>query len=386
MKIRKDPLIFGSPLIEEDAIQEVVATLRTGWIGTGRKVQQFEDSFRAYKGTAEAAAVSSCTAALHLSLLALGVKAGDEVITTPMTFCATLNSIVHTGATPVLADCRRETQNIDYREIERRITSRTKAIVAVHFAGRPCAMDEIMTLARDRGLAVVEDCAHAIETEYRGRKAGTIGDFGCFSFYVTKNITTAEGGMVISSNPAHAERVKIMALHGMTKDAWTRFSDVGFRHYQVVEPGYKYNMTDLQASLGLHQLSRIELWWERRREIWARYDEAFRGLGCLLPSPVEPGTRHSFHLYTLLVDSDRTRKTRDQALQELFERNVGAGVHYVAAHLQPYYARQLGHRRGDFPNAEFISDRTLSLPLSAKLTDADVDYVIDAVREVLPPA
>lgn len=376
-------MVFGSPLIEEEDIREVVATLRSGWIGTGKKTNAFEAAFRAYKGAPHAVAVNSCTAALHLSLTALSLKPGDEVVTTPMTFCPTLHAIIHAGGTPVLADCDRKTMNIDCGEIERRITSRTRAVVATHFAGRPCAMDDLMSVARRYSLAVVEDCAHAIETEYHGRKAGTFGDFGCFSFYVTKNITTAEGGMVITANQAYAETIKVLALQGMTKDAWTRYSDEGYRHYQVISTGFKNNMTDIQAALGLRQLACVEPRWQRRKVIWERYNEAFQTLPCVIPAPPEAETRHAFHLYTLLLDLDRTGTSRDQILQELFERRIGTGVHYIAAHLHPYYAHTLPYKMGDFPNAEFISERTLSLPFSAKLSDEDVSRVIEGVREVL---
>lgn len=382
-KIRKDFLVFGSPLIEEAAIQEVVATLRSGWIGTGPKVKKFEDLVRDYKGSKHAIAVSSCTAALHLSLAALDLKPGDEVITTPMTFCATLNAIVHAGAKPVLVDCERATQNIDPAQIAGKITKKTRAILPVHFAGRPCDMDALGDLARKHKLAMVEDCAHAIETEYRGRKAGTFGDFGTLSFYVTKNITTAEGGMVLTDNAELADKIKILALHGMSKDAWKRFSDEGYKHYEVLYAGFKYNMTDMQAALGLHQMPNIDRWWLHRQQVWKRYDEAFAGLPCFTPAPPEADTRHGYHLYTLLVDVLRLGKTRDQVLQELNGRNIGTGVHYLALHLQPFYRKLLGHKPGDFPNAEFIGERTLSLPLSAKLTDEDVEDVINAVRAVL---
>ncbi|MBI2789634.1 MAG: DegT/DnrJ/EryC1/StrS aminotransferase family protein [Elusimicrobia bacterium] len=382
-KKRKDFLVFGSPLIEEAAIQEVVATLRSGWIGTGPKVKKFEDLVRDYKGSKHAIAVSSCTAALHLSLAALDLKPGDEVITTPMTFCATLNAIIHAGAKPVLVDCERGTQNIDPAKIASRITSRTRAILPVHFAGRPCDMDALGELARKHKLAMVEDCAHAIETEYRGRKAGTFGEFGTLSFYVTKNITTAEGGMVLTDNAELADKIKILALHGMSKDAWKRFSDDGYKHYEVLYAGFKYNMTDMQAALGLHQMPNIDVYWRRRQEIWKRYDEAFAGLPCFTPAAPEAGTRHGYHLYTLLIDSDKRGKTRDQVLSELNALNIGTGVHYLALHLQPFYRKLLGHKAGDFPNAEFIGERTLSLPLSAKLTDEDVSDVIDAVTSIL---
>jgi dTDP-4-amino-4,6-dideoxygalactose transaminase len=381
-KIRKDFLVFGSPRIEEAEIAEVVATLRSGWIGTGPKVKKFEDQVRTYKGVEHAIAVSSCTAALHLSMVAMDLKPGDEVITTPMTFCATLNAIIHAGGRPVLADCDRKTLNIDPKELARKITKKTRAILPVHFAGRPCEMDELMEFAGKNKLAVIEDCAHAIETEYHGRKAGTFGAFGALSFYVTKNITTAEGGMVLTNDAELADKIKILALHGMSKDAWKRFSDKGYKHYEVLHPGFKYNMTDMQAALGIHQMPRIDEYWKRRQEIWRRYDEAFAGLPFITPALPAANTRHGYHLYTILVDPERSGKTRDQVLEELTARNIGTGVHYLALHLQPYYRQLLGHNAGDFPNAEFIGDRTLSLPLSAKLTDEDVADVIEAVHAV----
>jgi dTDP-4-amino-4,6-dideoxygalactose transaminase len=382
-KIRKDFLVFGSPLIEESAIQEVADTLRSGWIGTGPKVKKFEELVRDYKGSKYAIAVASCTAALHLALLALDLKPGDEVITTPMTFCATLNAILHAGAKPVLVDCDKTTQNIDSALIEKKITKKTRAILPVHFAGRPCDMDALMSIAKKHKLALIEDCAHAIETEYHGRKAGTFGDFGALSFYVTKNITTAEGGMVLTNSTDFADKIKILALHGMSKDAWKRFSDDGYKHYEVVYAGFKYNMTDIQAALGIHQMPQIDKYWRRRQEIWRQYDEAFAGLPCFTPAAPEKNTRHGYHLYTPLVDIDRLGKTRDQVLNELTARKIGTGVHYLALHLQPYYRKVLGHKPGDFPNAEFISQRTLSIPLSPKLTDEDASDVIEALRAVL---
>ncbi len=271
-------LIFGAPVIEEAEIEEVVKTLRSGWIGTGPKVARFEEAIREYKGAAYVAAVNSCTAALHLSILAAGIGSGDEVITSAMTFCATVNAIIHAGATPVLADIEPGSMNIDPDDIKRKITPRTRAIVPVHFAGRPCAMDAIMAIAQKHGLTVIEDCAHAIETRYKDKNAGTFGDFGCLSFYVTKNIITGEGGMVLTKNEEAISRIKTLALHGMSKDAWKRFSDEGYKHYQVVEAGFKYNMTDLQAAIGLHQLRRIETYWQRRKQIWKCYVSALREL------------------------------------------------------------------------------------------------------------
>jgi dTDP-4-amino-4,6-dideoxygalactose transaminase len=346
-------------------------------------VARFERDFAAYKGVSHAAAVNSCTAALHLSLLAAGLQPGDEVITTPLTFCATVNAILHAGAKPVLADIDPRTMNIDPRAAEARITPRTRALLPVHMAGRPCDMDALGALAARHSLRLIEDCAHAIETEYRGRKAGTFGDFGCFSFYVTKNIVTGEGGMVLTRREEDLARIKVLALHGMSKDAWKRFSDEGYKHYQVVEAGFKYNMMDLQAAIGIHQLARIEPYWERRRAIWARYDEAFAGLPVETPAAPEPDTRHGLHLYTLQIDEARAGLSRDAFLNAMTAQNIGVGVHYLSLPEHPFYQRALGWRPEEFPHAMRVGRQTVSLPLSARLTDPDVEDVITAVRRCL---
>jgi dTDP-4-amino-4,6-dideoxygalactose transaminase len=376
-------LVFGAPMLTEVDIQEVVSSLRSGWIGTGPKVARFERDFAAYQGVEHVVALSSCTAALHLSLLAAGLAPGDEVITTPLTFCATVNAIIHAGATPVLADVDPVTLHIDPGSVSARITSRTKAIVPVHFAGRPCDMDALLPLVERHPLVMIEDCAHAIETEYRGRKAGTFGDFGCFSFYVTKNVVTGEGGMVVARRQADAARIRVLGLHGMSKDAWKRFSDEGYKHYQVVEAGFKYNMMDLQAAIGLHQLERVESMWHRRREILSRFDEQLADLPITLPAPPAPDTRHGLHLYTILVDPARTGIERDAFLDAMTAHNIGVGVHYVALPEHPYYRDRFGWRPEDFPNATRVGRTTVSIPLSAKLTDADVDDVIEAIHRIL---
>lgn len=380
---RNDFLVFGSPLIREAEIAEVVATLKSGWLGTGPRVARFEEAFRSYKGAHHALALNSCTAALHLAMLVLDIGVGDEVVTTPLTFAASANAIVHAGATPVFADCDRLTQNLDPAAVEAAITPRTKAIMPVHVAGRPCEMDELCAIAEHHGLAIVEDCAHAVETTYRGRPAGTIGDIGCFSFYVTKSVVTGEGGMLLTHSREIADRAKMLSLHGMTSDAWKRFSDSGYKHYQVVEAGFKYNMMDLQAALGLNQLERVAAMHERRERIWRRYDDAFADVPCETPAPPAADTRHAYHLYTLIVDTASIGLTRDQVLDALTDLNIGVGVHYVALHTHPFYRRLLDHAPGDFPNANYISERTLSIPLSAKLSDDDVEDVVDAVRTVL---
>jgi len=377
---RDNFLVFGSPLIEEPEIAEVVSCMKSGWIGTGPKVQQLEQNFKEYKGAQFAIALNSCTAALHLSILAAGIERDDEVIVPTLTFAATANAVIHAGAVPVFADCDKFTMNIDPDDIERKITNKTKAIIPVHFAGRPCDMKAIMNIAKKHNLIVIEDCAHAIETEYGGKKAGTFGDFGCFSFYVTKNIITGEGGMVVTNNEDYASRIKILGLHGMSRDAWKRFGDAGYKHYQIVYAGFKYNMMDIQAAIGIHQLARIEKYWKRRQKIWNRYNNAFKGLPVFTPAPVRADTRHAYHLYTLLLDIDNLKISRDEFLGEMTRKNIGVGVHYIALHLHPYYQQVYGYKKGDFRGAEWVSERTVSIPLSAKLSDEDVNDVIEATQ------
>ncbi len=376
-------LIFGSPLIEDEEIDEVIACLKSAWIGTGPRVAQFEADFASYKGVNQAVALNSCTAALHLSFLVANLQPGDEIITTPLTFCATVNAIIHAGATPVLADVDPLTMNIDPNEIERRITSRTKAIAPVHFAGRACDMDAIMAIAKKHNLKVIEDCAHAIETEYKGHKAGTFGDFGCFSFYSTKNIVTGEGGMVLAKRDEDIARLKVLGLHGMSKDAWKRFGDEGFKHYQVVECGFKYNMMDMQAAIGVHQLKRVELYWQRRSQVWQRYMQAFADSPLGLPAEVEANTRHAYHLYTLLIDKEKTGISRDQFLDRMTAEGVGVGVHYLSLSEHPFYQKTFGWQPEDYPNAMRIGRQIVSLPISAKLSEGDVRDVIKAVKKVI---
>jgi dTDP-4-amino-4,6-dideoxygalactose transaminase len=376
-------LVFGSPRIEEAEIEEVAGSLRSGWLGTGPKVARFEREFAAYTQAEHAAAFNSCTAALHLSLVALRLKPGDEVITTPLTFCATVNAIIHAGAVPVLADVDPVSMNIDPEAVRAKITPRTRAILPVHFAGRPCDMDALLALAGEHGLKIVEDCAHAIESTYKGKHCGTFGDFGCFSFYVTKNVVTGEGGMVLAKRKEDLDRIKILGLHGMSADAWKRFGDEGYKHYQVVEAGFKYNMMDIQAAIGIHQLARVDHYYVRRREIWDMYDAAFADLPVTCPAPPEAETLHGLHLYTLLVDEERAGVSRDRFLQRMTAENIGVGVHYLGLPEQPYYQERFGWRPKDTPHGTRIGRQTVSLPLSAKLTDTDVQDVIEAVRIAL---
>lgn len=379
----KPYLVFGAPPIEQAEINEVVDSMRTGWLGTGPKVAKFEEMFGQYVGAQYALALNSCTAGLHLALLVADLKPGDEVITTPMTFCATVNTIIHCGATPVLVDCDRETQLIDPQRIEDAITPRTRAIVPVHLCGRPCNMDAILDIAARHNLIIIEDAAHAIETVYKGRKVGNISHLTCFSFYVTKNVITGEGGMVTTNNPDFADKIKIYGLHGMSRDAWKRFSDDGYKHYQVIFPGFKYNMMDLQAAIGIHQLQRVEQNWQQRDRIWQTYNEAFADLPVGLPPPAEPQTRHARHLYTLMIDEASCGLKRDEFMRQLHKLNIGTGVHYLSVHLHPFYQKQYGFTAADFPNATWLSERTVSIPLSPQLTAEDVADVISTVRHVI---
>jgi dTDP-4-amino-4,6-dideoxygalactose transaminase len=380
---KEDFLIFATPLIGDEEISEVVETLKSGWLGSGPKVSKFEDDFKLYKDANHAVALNSCTAALHLSMLVAGISQGDEVITTPLTFCATVNAILHAGGTPVLADIDSVTMNIDPSEIKRRITPKTKAIVPVHFAGRPCDMNSLMDIANEHNLKVIEDCAHAIETEYQGKKVGTIGDFGCFSFYVTKNIITGEGGMVLARKAKDASRIKTLGLHGMSKDAWNRFGDDGYRHYQVVECGFKYNMMDLQAAIGIHQLQRVEECWDRREQIWEQYMQELASLPVGLPATLEANTKHGYHLFTLQIDQAVCGLNRDEFINAMSAQNVGVGVHYLSIPEHKYYKEKFGWKPEDYPNAMKIGRSTVSIPITAKLSDADVSDVIAAVRSVL---
>lgn len=376
-------IVFGAPYIGREEIAEMVKTLKSGWVGTGPKVAKFEEQVSQYVGAKYGLALNSCTAGLHLSLLVGGIGAGDEVITTPLTFCATVNTIIHAGARPVFADVDRRAMNIDPAKIEKAITKKTKAIIPVHLAGRPCQMDEIMEIAKKHKLLVIEDAAQALGSEYKGKKIGQIGDLTCFSFYVTKNIITGEGGMVTTDNKDFADRIKIYALHGMSKDAWKRYSDDGYKHYQVGCPGYKYNMTDMQASLGIPQLKRIASFDKKRQKIWDLYNDSFKDLPVGLPAPFEKNSQHNKHLYTLLIDKDKCGLSRDKFMLELHRRGIGTGVHFIPVHLHKYYRERFGYKTGDYPNAEYLGERTVSLPMSAKLSRPDVNRVIKAVRQVI---
>ena len=381
--MREDFLVFGSPLIGDAEIAEVVDSLRSGWVGTGPKVQRFEGMLSEYIGAAHCRCVSSCTAALILSLRVLGVGPGDDVLIPAMTFVASANAVEHAGATPVLVDSAPDgTGLIDLDAAQAAIMPRTRAIMPVHLAGRPVDMDRLTAFRDEHDLLVIEDGAHALGAEWHGRMIGAFGNLTTFSFYVTKNVTTIEGGALVSEDSELAVRVERLALHGLSLGAWQRFSDTGFRHYEVVEPGFKFNMTDVQAALGLHQLPLLGQWIDRRAELWERYDQLLAGLPLRTPPPADPNTRHARHLYQVTLDPDAPL-TRDELLDALTARRIGTGVHYRGVHLHPYYRDRYRLMPDQFPVATAISEGTLSLPLSPKVSDADQDDVVTALVELL---
>jgi dTDP-4-amino-4,6-dideoxygalactose transaminase len=374
-------LLFSTPAIGEEEMVEVADTLRSGWITTGPKTQQFEAAFRSRVSAADALALNSCTAGLHIGLQALGIRAGDEVITTPMTFCACANVIEHVGATPVLADVEPDTLNLDPKAVEAAITRRTRAILAVHYAGHPVDLDPIQDIASRKGLSVMEDAAHALPASYKGRMIGSGDNPVSFSFYATKNLTTGEGGMLTGS-PELVANARKLSLHGMSRDAWKRYGQGGSWFYQVNEPGFKYNMTDVQAAMGLAQLRKLERFQQRRREIVAAYNTAFEPMDAL-ETPVErPEVEHAWHLYVLRLRFGALQIGRDQFIEELTARNIGTSVHFIPIHIHPFYRQKYGYLPENFPVAHGAYQRMLSLPLHPGLTDDDVTDVITAVLDV----
>jgi len=375
-------LPFSPPSISEEEIAAVVDTLRSDWITTGPKTHQFEQDFGAYIGSQSSLALNSCTGGLHIALAALGIGPGDEVITTPTTFICSANVIEHVGATPVLADVEADTLTIDPARVEAAITPRTKAIMPVHFVGHPAEMDALLALARKHKLAIIEDAAHSLPSSYRGRRIGTIGDYTAFSFYATKNMTTAEGGM-LTGTPERIDQARLWSLHGMSRDAWKRYGAEGSWYYEVVLPGFKYNMTDIQAALGLVQLGRLEGFQARRRQIVAQYNAAFANCDALQLPAERPYVEHAWHLYVLRLNLDMLTINRAQFIDALKARNIGTSVHFIPVHLHPYYRDRYGWTPDQFPVAYEQYQRSLSLPLHPRLSDEEQADVIAAVLETV---
>lgn len=393
IKPRDQFLPYCLPLIGEEEIAEVTDSLRSGWVTTGPKVKQFEADVQKYVGCSHAIAVNSCTGGLHIGLTALGVGPGDEVILPSLTFCATANVVVHRGAKPVLVEVK-EDFNISPEAVEAAITPRTKAIMPVHYGGMACDLKEIYEIATKHNLSVLEDGAHAIGITYNGMKIGSddlvlqewhkgVNSAVVYSFYATKNMTTGEGGLVATAQEDLAKHMRTLSLHGMSRDAWKRYSSAGSWYYEVIDSGYKYNMTDIQAALGIHQLRRLDGFIEKRIRYARMYDEAFASLPELTTPIRYPDRLHAYHLYVIRLNSRRLTIDRAQFIEKLKEYNIGASVHYIPLHLHPFYQKEYGYKRGDLPLTEEIYDGIVSLPLYPKMTDEDIKYVRDVVREII---
>ena len=382
--MRSTFLPFSTPTIDEAEINEVVDSLKSGWITTGPKVKRFEEAFKDYVGARFAIPLSSATAGLHLTLLALGIGEGDEIITTPMTFASTVSMIVLCGATPVLADIEPGTLNIDVSKVRDRVTPRTKAIIPVHFAGQPCDMDPLFALAAQHNLKIIEDAAHAAGTEYKGKRIGSLKSISIFSFHPNKNITTGEGGMVCTAHEALAEEVSLLKFHGMNREAWKRFAASGSPNYDIMLPGFKYNMMDIQAAIGIHQLPKLDSFIDKRRQIAEFYNRELADLDELaLPAYAPYKLRHAWHLYTPLIRIEQLTIDRDRFMEELKKRNIGSGLHYKAIHHHAWYRKNMPVTDNELPIASYASERILSLPLFPKMTMEDAGDVVEAVKDIL---
>jgi len=385
-------LPFALPSIGEEEIAEVVDSLKSGWVTTGPKTKRFEEQFKEYVGSKHAVAVNSCTAGLHIALTALGISAGDEAIVPTLTFCSTANVVVHLGARPVLVDVG-DDFNVTPQAIESAITPRTKAIIPVHYGGQPCDLAPIYELAARHHIPIIEDAAHAVGSTYHDLRLGSdalqppttrsLPHVTVFSFYATKNMTTGEGGMITTADDKLAEQMRLLSLHGMSRDAWKRYTSAGSWYYEVVAPGYKDNMTDIQASLGIHQLRKLDSFIETRQRYARLYDAAFANLPEIETPLTHPDRNHIYHIYGIRLRLERLRIDRSQFIEELKARNIGSSVHFIPVHLHPYYRETFGYEKGDLPNAEYLYQRILSLPLFPKMTETDVQDVIHAVKTII---
>jgi dTDP-4-amino-4,6-dideoxygalactose transaminase len=374
---------FHRPSIGEAEIRSVVETLESGWLTTGPKVKRFEEEFARYLDCRHAVAVNSGTAALHLALDAIGIKEGDEVIVPAMTFAATAEVVLYFKANPVLVDCEPNTLNLDSRQIEAAINSRTKAIIPVHMGGQPCDMGPILELAKHYNLKVIEDAAHALPARDHSRTIGKIGDITCFSFYATKTITTGEGGMATTENSEWAERMRMMSLHGISHDAWKRYTKEGSWYYEILSPGFKYNLTDIAAAIGIEQLKKCNEFWEGRQRIAANYAKAFADLKEIQLPTCRNDVQHAWHLFVIQLNLERLRINRNQFVEALREREIGTSVHFIPLHIHPYYREKFGYKREDFPNASAAFERIISLPIYPRMTEGNVRDVIVAVRKLV---
>lgn len=373
---------FHKPYITEDEVSGLLDTVRSGWLTMGPKTFEFEREFSGYVGSEHAVAVNSGTSALHLALKAIDLKEGEEVIVPTMTFTATAEVVCYCNAVPVLVDIDRTTGNIDISAIEKAITSRTRAIIPVHYGGLPCDMDQILDIAEANKLFVIEDAAHSLPAYYKDKPVGSIGDMTCFSFYATKPLAAGEGGMVTTENEKWAERMRILRLHGISKDAWKRYSNGGSWYYEVLETGYKYNMTDLQASLGLSQLRKLDKMWEMRKHIAQKYTEAFSDVKQLMTPYMDSERVSSYHLYTLKIDPGELNIDRAEFIELLKENGIGTSVHFIPLHRHPFYQNAFSYGVENFPEAEWFYERIISLPIYPGMSEAEIEYVIQTVKDV----
>lgn len=381
--VRANFLPFALPSIGEKEIAEVVETLRSGWLTVGPRTKKFEEMVAGYVGVVRAAALSSCTAGLHLGMIALGVEQGDEVVLPALNFIAGPNCAVHLGATPVLVDVDPETLNVTPEILDAAITERTKIVVPVHFGGRPLDIDGIMEVARSRGVAVLGDAAHAMGAHYDDRSVGSVADATSFSFYVTKGITTGEGGILTSPDADLVERVGVLSLHGMSSGAWNRYSSRGSWFYEVHEPGYKYNMNDMSAALGIHQMEKVDCFRDRREEIARILHQGLGSEEAVTTPPWCDTCRHAWHLYAIQLDPERLNVDRDSFIRALRDEGIGASVHFIPIHYHGYYSHKLDYGRGSFPTTEAFFECAVSLPIYPSMTDADANDVVDAIRKLL---
>ena len=382
MNKRDEFLPYCRPYFDDDELNRVADVLKSGWWTKGSVTREFEKVFAEYVGAKYAVAVNSCTAAMHIALVAKGIGEGDEVISTPMTFCSTINTIVHTGAKPVLVDIDSKTGLIDVDKIEAAITEKTKAIVPVHYAGQSCDMDKINAIAEKHGLFVLEDCAHALSTEYKGKKIGSMGNACAYSFYVTKNISTAEGGMLTTDDEELYEKASVLSLHGMSKNAWSRYGTKGDWKYEVCDPGFKYNLTDIAAALGIAQMNKLDEMQDIRTEYAEIYNKAFDEIDGITYLKDNGLGKNSAHLYVIQIDKNKFDIDRDTFIELLKEYNIGTSVHFIPICMHPYYINNFGYKKGDFPETEKMFEGIISLPLYPSMTREDVMYVIEAVREI----
>ena len=381
--VREKFLPFGSPDMGQEEIDTVVETLKSGWLTTGPKAQEFEKKFAEFTGAKQTVGVNSCTSALLLSIIASGTKQGDEIITTPFTFAATANMIVRANAVPVFVDIDRETFNISPEEIEKKCSEKTRAIIPVHYAGLPCDMEEIKKIAREKNIVVIEDAAHATGAEYKGKRIGSESDFACFSFYPTKNLPMPEGGAITTNSEENAQKLSVLRMHGMDRNAWDRNTAKGFKFYGIVEAGFKANMSDVQAAVGLVQLKKMDSINAKREEIAMVYEKEFKGLDGVILQKGKEDRKQVWHFFPILLELEKLKIERNEFIAALHAENIGATLNYNALHLEPYYRNTFGFKEGDFPNTEFASAREISLPVYPKMSKQDAQDVYTAVKKLV---